>query len=72
MAAHVKAFIDEGLVNIIGGCCGTTPAHIAQYPALVAGHVPHQPQKASHSLYLSGLERLEVKAENTFVNIGER
>lgn len=37
MAVHVKPFIDEGLVNILGGCCGTTPAHIAKYPELIRG-----------------------------------
>lgn len=72
MAAHVKPFIDEGLVNIIGGCCGTTPEHIARYPELVKGARPHVPAARPESLWLSGLELLEVKPENNFVNIGER
>ena len=72
MAAHVKPFIDEGLVNILGGCCGTTPAHIAQYPELVKGAKPHVPVPKPDCLWLSGLELLEVKPENNFVNIGER
>ena len=72
MAGHVKPFIDEGLVNIIGGCCGTTPEHIAQYPALAEGHRPHVPAKKPDCLWLSGLELLEVKPENNFINIGER
>lgn len=72
MAAHVKPFIEEGLVNIIGGCCGTTPGHIACYPTLVKGAKPHVPAARSESLWLSGLELLEVKPENNFVNIGER
>lgn len=72
MASHVKPFIEEGLVNIIGGCCGTTPEHIAQYPALVKGAKPHIPASPRDSLWLSGLELLEVKPENNFVNIGER
>ncbi len=42
MAAQIKEFIDEGLVNIVGGCCGTTPAHIAEYVQLVEGAVPHR------------------------------
>ncbi len=72
MAAHVKPFIDEGLVNILGGCCGTTPAHIAKYPELVKGAKPHVPAPKPDCLWLSGLELLEVKPENNFVNIGER
>lgn len=72
MAAHVKPFIEEGLVNILGGCCGTTPAHIAQYPALVKGAKPHVPAPKPDCLWLSGLELLEVKKENNFINIGER
>lgn len=72
MARHVKPFIDEQLVNIIGGCCGTTPAHIAMYPELVKGARPHVPAARPDSLWLSGLELLEVKPENNFINIGER
>lgn len=72
MAAHVKPFIDEGLVNILGGCCGTTPAHIAKYPELVRGAKPHLPVRKPDCLWLSGLELLEVKPENNFVNVGER
>ncbi|MDH6305136.1 5-methyltetrahydrofolate--homocysteine methyltransferase [Parabacteroides sp. PF5-5] len=72
MAQHIKSFIDEGLVNILGGCCGTTPEHIAQYPALIKGAKPHQPVAAPQTLWLSGLELLEIKPENNFVNIGER
>jgi 5-methyltetrahydrofolate--homocysteine methyltransferase len=72
MAMQIKSFIDEGLVNIIGGCCGTTPAHISQYPALTAGAQPHRPVAKPSALWLSGLELLEVKPENNFINIGER
>ena len=72
MAVHVKSFIDEGLVNILGGCCGTTPAHIAKYPELVKGAKPHIPAPKPGCLWLSGLELLEVKPENNFVNVGER
>ena len=72
MALHVKSFIDEQLVNIIGGCCGTTPAHIARYPELIKGARPHVPANKPDCLWLSGLELLEVKPENNFINIGER
>lgn len=72
MEMHVKAFVDEGLVNILGGCCGTTPAHIARYPHIVKGAVPHVPAPKPDCLWLSGLELLEIKPENNFINIGER
>ncbi|MDR1332277.1 MAG: methionine synthase [Tannerella sp.] len=72
MAEHIRAFVDGELVNIVGGCCGTTPAHIARYPGLVSARPPRRPKPAPDSLRLSGLEVLEVKPENNFVNIGER
>lgn len=72
MAAEVRHFVDEGLVNIIGGCCGTTDAFIAQYPALVEGAKPHVPAPRSPYLTLSGLEPLEVSPQKNFINIGER
>ena len=74
MAAKMKEFVEEGLVNIIGGCCGTTPAHIAQLRALIeeAQPKPHKPAEKTNALWLSGLELLEVKPENNFINIGER
>jgi 5-methyltetrahydrofolate--homocysteine methyltransferase len=70
MAAQVKEFIDEKLVNIIGGCCGTTPEHIAAYQQLIENAGIRKPAEPSRSLFLSGLEALEVKS--LFVNIGER
>ena len=72
MAVEVKEYITEGLVNIMGGCCGTTDAYIAEYSALVKDAKPHVPVPAPDSMWLSGLELLEVKPENNFVNIGER
>ena len=72
MARQVQEFIDEGLINIIGGCCGTTDEYIACFPAIVEGRVPHRPVAQSAELWLSGLERLVVKPEMNFMNIGER
>ena len=72
MAHEVKEYIHEGLINIIGGCCGTTDAYIAEYPALIEGARPHVPVRKPECLWLSGLELLEVKPEINFVNIGER
>lgn len=72
MAAEVGEYIREGLVNIIGGCCGTTDEYIARYVDLVAGAAPHRPAPRPETLWLSGLELLEVKPENNFINVGER
>lgn len=72
MAVQIREFIDEGLVNIVGGCCGTTPQHIAQYVKLVEGKTPHKPASESQYLHLSGLEELKLTPEINFVNIGER
>lgn len=72
MAHEVKEYIQEGLINIIGGCCGTTDAYIAEYNALIKGAKPHVPAKQPDCLWLSGLELLEVRPEMNFVNIGER
>ena len=72
MAEEVKEYIAEGLINIIGGCCGTTNEYIAEYPALIKDAQSHIPALKPQNLWLSGLELLEVKPENNFVNIGER
>ncbi|MCE8558001.1 methionine synthase [Bacteroides fragilis] len=72
MAHEVEEYIHEGLINIIGGCCGTTDAYIAEYPALIAGAKPHVPARRPDCMWLSGLELLEVKPEINFVNVGER
>ena len=69
MAPKMGEMVDEGLVNIIGGCCGTTPEFIARYVPLVAGKTPHRPAAQSDHLQLSGLNALEVQ---TFTNVGER
>lgn len=72
MGAQIKEFIDEKLVNIIGGCCGTTPAHIAEFVRLVEDGVPHEKAAPAQYLRLSGLEVLEVSPQINFLNIGER
>ena len=72
MAVQVKEYITEGLVNIIGGCCGTTDAYIAEYAALVEGAKPHVPAARPDALWLSGLELCEVTPERNFINVGER
>ena len=72
MAAEIKEYIHEGLVNIVGGCCGTTDEYIAAYSSLIDGVVPRIPVGKPDCLWLSGLELLEVRPENNFVNVGER
>lgn len=72
MAAEVKEYIEEGLVNIIGGCCGTTEQYIALYQDLIQGVQSRVPVKKHAHLWLSGLELLEVSPEINFVNVGER
>lgn len=72
MAAQVKEYFDEKLVNIIGGCCGTSPAHIAAYGALIEGAEVRKIKEKSTRLELSGLEELEIEDSTLFVNIGER
>jgi len=72
MAVQVKEYIDEQLVNIIGGCCGTTPDHIATYQELIKEAKPRERRVKSINLELSGLELLEIEESSLFVNIGER
>ena len=72
MAREMKEFLDENLVNIMGGCCGTTDEYIARFAGLANGIPPHVPAPCPNTLWLSGLDLLEVKPENNFVNIGER
>ena len=72
MAPKMGEMVSEGLVNIIGGCCGTTPEFIAHYVPLVANQKPHVPAPSSSSLWLSGLEMLDVTPVVHFVNVGER
>ena len=72
MVHEIEEYLTEGLVNIVGGCCGTTEAYIAAFAALAEGRKPHIPASRPAGLWLSGLELLEVKPENNFVNVGER
>ena len=70
MAMQVKEYVDEGLANIIGGCCGTSPEHIATYQELIENKKPRVSIKGTHDLALSGLEVIEDGG--LFINIGER
>jgi 5-methyltetrahydrofolate--homocysteine methyltransferase len=68
----IRDFAQSGFVNIVGGCCGTTPAHIGAIAAAVAGLAPRVPQPIEPRLRLSGLEALNVGSDTLFVNVGER
>ena len=72
MAPKMGELVDEGLVNIIGGCCGTDETFIARYTDLVVGKQPHVPAPKPDTMWLSGLERLDLTPEVQFVNVGER
>ena len=72
MAPQMGLMVDEGLVNIIGGCCGTDEHFIAKYPALVEGKQPRKPAEKPETMWLSGLDMLDVTKDVHFVNVGER
>jgi len=72
MAPKMKELVDEGLVNIIGGCCGTTDEFIRLYSPLVHDRHPHVPVPKSQTMCLSGLDVFELTPETSFVNVGER
>ncbi|WP_429941061.1 methionine synthase [Agrobacterium vitis] len=72
MAKLVEGFAEEGIVNVVGGCCGSTPAHIAAIADAVKGKAPRQPAEHRPFMSLSGLEPFELTKEIPFVNVGER
>ena len=72
MAAIVGEFAESGLVNIIGGCCGSTPAHIAAIHAAIQGLAPRRVPEIPRACRLSGLEPFNISADSLFVNVGER
>jgi 5-methyltetrahydrofolate--homocysteine methyltransferase len=72
MAAVLREFADAGLVNIVGGCCGTTPEHIRAIAAALADVPPRPRPEIEPRLRLSGLEPLVVGPDSNFINVGER
>ncbi|HKJ41864.1 MAG TPA: methionine synthase, partial [Sunxiuqinia sp.] len=72
MATQVKDFLDNHFVNIIGGCCGTTPDHIRKFAGIAEASEPHLKQRNDELTRFSGLEPVTITAETNFVNIGER
>ena len=71
-AKIIGEFAAEGLVNIVGGCCGTTPDHIKAIAEEVAQYSPRSIPQPDGNLHLSGLEPLTIMPDSMFVNIGER
>jgi len=71
-AGLVREFAESGFVNVLGGCCGTTPEHIKAISASVEGVTPRELPVLEPALHLSGLEPLNVTADSLFVNVGER
>ncbi|MBE0667129.1 MAG: dihydropteroate synthase, partial [Bacteroidales bacterium] len=72
MGEIVNEFLQKGWVNIIGGCCGTTPQHISVISSLAGRHAPRKMPERRPMTALSGLEPLVIRPETNFVNIGER
>ena len=71
-AGYIAEFAEAGLVNLVGGCCGTAPPHIAEIAKVVDGLRPREVPHISEATRLSGLEPLNITDDSLFVNIGER
>ncbi len=72
LAPQLREWAENGWLNIVGGCCGTTPAHIKRIAEAVRGVKPHAPSKVEPYTRLSGLEAVTIRPDSNFVNIGER
>ena len=72
LAGALKNWVEEGWVNLLGGCCGTKPEHIAAIAEVVQGARPRKPPEHDKFTHLSGLEELTIRPESNFIMIGER
>ncbi len=72
MAAYVREMADDGLANLVGSCCGSTPEHTRAIAEAVRGLPPRRSPERPHYTLLSGLEALEIRPDSNFINIGER
>ncbi|MCH2021820.1 MAG: methionine synthase [Saprospiraceae bacterium] len=72
MSTYIKDFATSGFVNIIGGCCGTSPEHIQYMAEVISGITPRKRNKPSNHAQYSGLEPLIVRENLNFINVGER
>ncbi|RQW62814.1 methionine synthase [Vibrio viridaestus] len=72
MAEHIQEWAQSGFLNLVGGCCGTTPEHIAEMARVVEGVKPRALPDISVECRLAGLEPLNIAKETLFINVGER
>jgi 5-methyltetrahydrofolate--homocysteine methyltransferase len=72
MTSAISDYIDSGLVNLVGGCCGTTPEHITAFSEAAAGASVRKPVERTRNCLLSGLEPFSIREDSLFVNVGER
>ena len=72
MAEQARAYAEEGLLNLVGGCCGTTPEHVRAMAEAVRDLPPRRPSEPTRTFRAAGLETLTIRPETNFVNIGER
>ena len=72
MASIIKEFAASGFLNIVGGCCGTSPEHITAMAAAIDGIPPREIPALEPACRLSGLEAFNIKADSLFINVGER
>lgn len=72
MGHHIHDFVEHDFLNIVGGCCGTTPDHIRRIAKLVKNIPPRKKPERDHQLHISGLEAVTLRPESNFMNVGER
>ena len=72
MGRHIKGFLENHNLNIVGGCCGTTPDHIREIARLAAQYTTRKAPQPQHITEISGLEPVKIEKEKNFINIGER
>ena len=72
MVTHIKEWAESGFLNLVGGCCGTTPAHIKAMAEAIAGIKPRELPEIEVACRLSGLEALTIRHDSLFLNVGER
>ena len=72
MGHQIEEFLKAGFLNIVGGCCGTTPAHIKRIAEIAKNAIPRKKPSADNIMHLSGLEPFSLTPESNFLNVGER
>jgi len=72
MGHQIEEFLKAGFLNIVGGCCGTTPEHIKRIAEIAKNAKPRKKPEADHLMHLSGLEPVTLRPESNFMNVGER